>query len=411
MEQKPFRPSKTGSSDGRRPSGQQCLLVEGWRGVNHSYGLINQHQLLQMRNLSYLHLYHRDLPLYSERWNARDNDSGFNTEEITFLKTVPPPPSDASPDGVYRICTPFLLRGPSPRFSCPNTIFIVTEVGLSPDHFADGAGQPDLLDKNDDQIVTPTSWSRDRLIDWGFDPALIHIVPLGVDSQTFKPVAKEVRNAARMRLNIHEDEIMFLNIGAPLSTKGTDLLLRAFAVLRLRGLPVRLVVKDQSNVYGIQLAAVLQTIGKNESTLLRQEVLDGITAIPVNLKPSELTNLFGAADCYVSPYRAEGFNLPVLEAIACSIPTIVTLGGATDEFCDDDTSLRVPGRFCRWNGEDGVVGAYISPDLDALIAAMTRFVLGGRPDAMRFEAARRRILARFNWHDSTAQTVRLALRQ
>ena len=34
------------------------------------------------------------------------------------------------------------------------------------------------------------------------------------------------------------------------------------------------------------------------------------------LSSTEIANLLGAADVYVSTYKAEGFNLPVLEAAA-----------------------------------------------------------------------------------------------
>ena len=34
----------------------------------------------------------------------------------------------------------------------------------------------------------------------------------------------------------------------------------------------------------------------------------------------QLAKLYQAADAYVSPYLAEGFNLPVLEAAACGLP-------------------------------------------------------------------------------------------
>ena len=37
--------------------------------------------------------------------------------------------------------------------------------------------------------------------------------------------------------------------------------------------------------------------------------------------------LYHAADVLVSPYKAEGFNLPVLEAAASGLTVIVTLGG------------------------------------------------------------------------------------
>ena len=56
----------------------------------------------------------------------------------------------------------------------------------------------------------------------------------------------------------------------------------------------------------------------------------------------EIVQLYNACDCLVHPYRGEGFALTVLEAMACARPVIVTSGGATDDFVDDDTGFRIP---------------------------------------------------------------------
>ena len=42
--------------------------------------------------------------------------------------------------------------------------------------------------------------------------------------------------------------------------------------------------------------------------------------------------LFRCANVYVAPYKAEGFNLPVLESLASGTPVIIPRGGSTDDF-------------------------------------------------------------------------------
>jgi glycosyltransferase involved in cell wall biosynthesis len=51
--------------------------------------------------------------------------------------------------------------------------------------------------------------------------------------------------------------------------------------------------------------------------------------------------LMRACDCLVHPYRAEGFGLPVLEAMACGLPAIIPDGGAARDYAGSGTALTV----------------------------------------------------------------------
>ena len=45
------------------------------------------------------------------------------------------------------------------------------------------------------------------------------------------------------------------------------------------------------------------------------------------LNDQEMAGLYAACDCLAHPYRGEGFALPVVEAMACGLPAIVTGAG------------------------------------------------------------------------------------
>ena len=45
--------------------------------------------------------------------------------------------------------------------------------------------------------------------------------------------------------------------------------------------------------------------------------------------------------CYVSPYKAEGFNLTPLEAAACGTQIVVTNGGSSDDYFDDCMGFKI----------------------------------------------------------------------
>lgn len=57
------------------------------------------------------------------------------------------------------------------------------------------------------------------------------------------------------------------------------------------------------------------------------------------LKLENIPFLYNVCDCYVQPYRAEGFGMPIAESIACELPVIVTGFGPAKEFSSNKTSF------------------------------------------------------------------------
>jgi glycosyltransferase involved in cell wall biosynthesis len=383
------------------------LLIEGWRGINHSFALINQHQILALARLPGLRLHHRDLPFAFAHWNKSRNDAGFATSDRATIDALAEP-GDAEIDAVYRIAAPFRAGADDDRRR--TVTFMITELGLAPGSFDAASHGSAFFTRDDNAIVTSSSWSRSRIIEYGFAPDRVHVIPLGADTETFFACTQAERALSRANLGIHDDETVFVNIGVAVWNKGIDLLLRAFAILRARGRRVRLVLKDQRDVYGLSVEHVMRTVADTCPALRDPTTVGAISVIPGNIDRTQLRLLYGIADCYVSPYRAEGFNLPVLEAIACGKPVIVTRGGATDDFCDDDLACRIEGRAgTREDQANGSLARFIEPNADELIAAMDGFAQGNGLNPERFAAARARMLQRFNWTRAASQLAALTV--
>jgi len=70
------------------------------------------------------------------------------------------------------------------------------------------------------------------------------------------------------------------------------------------------------------------------------------------LGEEEIAGLYAACDCLVHPFRSEGFALPVVEAMACGLPVIVTGAGPALDYASEETAFPIPagrGQFaeCR----------------------------------------------------------------
>jgi len=255
----------------------------------------------------------------------------------------------------------------------------------------------DAIRERVDEVWAPSNAVRDAFVDSGVAPGLVHVVPNGVDLERFSP-----RGPARPLPT--RASTVFLFVGGTIPRKGIDVLLAAYRGAFTRDDDVCLVVKSfgGANVYRGQtadapIAAAAADPEAPEILLLDEDV-------PFE----ELPALYRAAGVLVQPYRAEGFCLPALEALACGVPVIVTAGGPTDDFVSDAcawriASTRVPvpvDQFADPSLRLAAPGHTLEPSTEALAAALRD---AADPAARSARAAEARAHAeRFGWDAAAA---------
>ena len=170
----------------------------------------------------------------------------------------------------------------------------------------------------------------------------------------------------------------FLFVGGTIFRKGIDLLLAAYARAFRPADGVGLVIKDM----GIARASTAARRPRREVAGLRERGYP-VEYIDRDLTEPEMAGLYAACDCLVHPFRGEGFALPVVEAMACGLPVIVTGAGPVLDYATDETAFLIParrGQFaeCRV-GDLETIGRpwLLEPDLDALVEHPA--ARGGRP--------------------------------
>jgi len=347
---------------------QKRLVVEGWRFIAHSYAMVNQWQLLELHRRPDVILKFVELPPYRSKWRAEKGL--FTPDEELVLQSLTVAGPDEAADVTFRISLPYDF---SLSRSARTTVFATSETqALWRDQFLN----PSLYDKLKDgvpkglSVVTPSRWSAEAYYNAGFPDDQVHIVPHGVDTATFRPLP-ELRSACRRELSVAESEFVFLSVGAMTGNKGIDILLRAFSRISRRFPGTRLVLKGLDAVFGsdLFLSKHMELLSLEERRQLRGRV----TYLGGSRSNTEMAELYQLADAYVSPYRAEGFNIPVLEAIACGVPVICTRGGPTDDFVTNNVGQMIDSRKVRMR-VTGREGWRLEPNLEHLIALMSSVI-------------------------------------
>jgi len=274
---------------------------------------------------------------------------------------------------------------------------------LRKDQFKDAAAYQHFVSAPpaDLMVVTPSRWSAEGFYKAGFKTEQVRIIPHGADIATFHPMP-DLRDEIRSEIPVTSGDFVFLSVGAMTGNKGMDLLLKAFAEVCRKFPHARLILKGLDSLYGSDqfLQKNLQAIPADH----RQRILDRIHYFGKSLSFEKMARLYQAADAYVSPYRAEGFNMPVLEAAACGVPIICTDGGATDDFVTDEFARKIESREMSSRLNDQEIWR-LEPDLRHLTDLMIRAI---EDEAWRKRAAAagpRHVRANYTWDRVTDMLV------
>lgn len=247
------------------------------------------------------------------------------------------------------------------------------------------------------EVWAPSRYVRDLYREAGVPSEKIFLVPNGVDVERYHPAAPAMRLPT-------SKSFRFLFVGGTIWRKGIDAVLTAYTSSFRREDDVSLIIKDVGGEHVYR--------GRNAGERIR-ELRDRpdapeIIHVERDLDEDEMIALYRACHVLVHPYRGEGFAMPVLEAMACGVPVIVTRGGATDDFCDDRTAYRVPAsrRFLHTDKLQTLERPWVlEPDLHELARWMRLVVGDPRGRERRARLARERVALGYSW-DHVARIVK-----
>ena len=222
--------------------------------------------------------------------------------------------------------------------------------------------------KRMDRVMTVSENSKvDISADHKVDIDKIHVVPVGVDPELFKPVPGVDRVPGRIITTASADVAM----------KGLVYLLEAAAKVR-----------SERHVE-IVIIGKMKEDSKTEQTL-RDLGLEDVVQFVSGVSDERIVELYSEAELACVPSLYEGFSLPAIEAMSCSTPLIATTGGALPEVTGNhgETCLQVP------PGDSEALGQMIRTALDD---AELRNRVG--------HAGRQRVIDQWSWAHTAVKTV------
>lgn len=171
-----------------------------------------------------------------------------------------------------------------------------------------------------DEVWVPTRFNRDGFLASGLKRP-IEVMPLGFDPDYFHPGIASYPNP--------NGEYIFLSNFEWGERKNPWLLLRTFSRTFSAAEPVRLVVKVNNRDAHVDVAAEIRALDLKDSGGRISYIFNR------EFPYYQLGAFYRSADCFISAGNGEGWDMPLMEAMACGRPAIATDWGAHRDFVHD----------------------------------------------------------------------------
>jgi glycosyltransferase involved in cell wall biosynthesis len=221
-------------------------------------------------------------------------------------------------------------------------------------------------------IAISHSTARDLTHTLGVEPERVDVAQPGCDFNRFKPLPADQIASFRRQADLPDRFWLFIGTLEP--RKNLPMLLEAYAAVpRAERLPLVL-----AGGKGWDYEPIFATVKRCG---LEREV-----RFPGYLSPEALPLWYNAAETFLYPSVYEGFGIPVLEAMACGTPVIVSNVSSLPEVAEDAGVCLPPRDVAAWTQALRRAGA----DAEWRTAART----AGLAQA-----------AQFTWQDTAQATV------
>jgi len=326
------------------------ILFRGWFNIPHSYSMVNCFQIVHLykRYKDNIEFYITEMPYFREQWNSAKKlvyTDEYN-EIITNFKTW----SGEEIDLIYSITYPYNMTMEKLNDKViPKCVFYTSEFATlettyfscEPSLTTDNSIRDYIKNNKKLYMTSPSMWSSMGMKKYGLNDYRNRIITHGVDNTIFKYDISQ-RQKIRSFYKVKDDDILLINIGSMTKNKGMMYILQILNILvnRLGRKYYKLLLKGTGDLYESKVFLELYFEELRKANAITQEEMnilltENIIFTDKTVSYDKINDLFNAADLYLSPYLAEGFNLTPLEALASGLPVMISQTGSTKEYMSD----------------------------------------------------------------------------
>lgn len=206
-----------------------------------------------------------------------------------------------------------------------------------------------------------------------------------------------------MELHIEARAFRFLHVSSCFPRKGADVMLRAYGRAFRTGDDVTLVIKTFPNPHN-EIHRWLDEARANDPGF------PDVVILETDYTDAQLKALYEQCHALVAPSRAEGFGLPMAEAMLSGLAVITTGWGGQMDFCTSDTAWLIDYSFARAKTHFGLpASVWAEPD-ERHLAVLMRDVyeMPAELRQTRIAAGQHLLNEKFHWSHAAARMVESA---
>lgn len=202
---------------------------------------------------------------------------------------------------------------------------------------------------------------------------------------------------------LKDSNFHFLHVSSCFPRKGVDVLLKAYGKAFNSNDNVTLIIKTFPNPHN-QVHEWLKEAQKHNSNYPK------VLIIEEDLTQEQLKALYNQSDVLVAPSRAEGFGLPLAEAMLSNLAVITTGWGGQLDFCNDETAWLIDYKFSPAQTHFELFDSVWAEPSEKHLSLLMKKVwqLPKEERQRKSKRAKKQLLKNFKWKDIATNLVKSA---